>query len=418
MSVRSKPTNPFSFGIDIPDEYFCDREKETEHIIKLLKNGSNIVLKAPRRIGKSSLIKHVLKQKEIKDSFNTFFVDIYGTKDMQGLISEFQKSFLSSPLTQTEKGRKSIQELFQRICLQATVDGAGIFSGFGIALQPVQEPSYSFNEICRYLEKTKKPNIVVFDEFQTIQQYKEKAAAIIRTQVQQMNNTKFIFAGSERHMLMNMFENPNEPFYRSSRGMDLELIPKETYVSFCSGIFAKYGKGISKDSVRILYDVFSGNTYGMQETMQVAFPEIKAGETATTQDLMAAIKTLLKERDAEFRSIFNSIDSPKIHRLLACIAYEGLADGLTSAEKMKRYGLDNASSVQNGLAVLERKDIIQKTSKGQYEIKDRFLELWLAWQGGLFDSKINSSAERFRKETAAITTMKVPFPKNTKSTKA
>ena len=78
MAAR-KPLNPFFIGTDIPDKYFCDRKNETAEIIRYIKNGNNVVLKAPRRVGKSSLIKHVLAQDEIAKHYNTLYVDVFGT---------------------------------------------------------------------------------------------------------------------------------------------------------------------------------------------------------------------------------------------------------------------------------------------------------------------------------------------------
>ena len=64
-------TNPFVMNPDIPDIYFCDRETETAWLISTIINGNNAVLTAERRMGKSSLLKHVLRQKEITNDYNT-----------------------------------------------------------------------------------------------------------------------------------------------------------------------------------------------------------------------------------------------------------------------------------------------------------------------------------------------------------
>ena len=64
--------NPFVIIGDIPEPYFCDREAETQKIIRTITNEGNIVLVSPRRMGKSRLVKHVFNQPEISEHYLTF----------------------------------------------------------------------------------------------------------------------------------------------------------------------------------------------------------------------------------------------------------------------------------------------------------------------------------------------------------
>ena len=113
-----KPLNPFfTDTTDIPDEYFCDRKEETNTIIEYIVNGSNIVLKAPRRIGKSSLIKHIFNQPSIKDNYNTLYIDIYGTKNASDFRQELQRNFLNAPFAKDSKAKKNIESYLKSIQL-------------------------------------------------------------------------------------------------------------------------------------------------------------------------------------------------------------------------------------------------------------------------------------------------------------
>ena len=362
-----RPINPFSFGIDIPDEYFCDRESETKDIIKLIDNGFNIILKSPRRIGKSSLVKHVLNQKEVKDRYNTLFVDIYGTRDMAEFDKELQRAFLES---------------------------------FRVGLGAPQDPSIPMSEVFKYLEGTTRPNIVVFDEFQTIEEYPEKAAAIIRSKVQGMNNTRFIFAGSAQHMLNRMFEYPNQPFYRSSSSIDLDIISMDAYTAFCKGLFEEYGKGIEEDAIKTIYYLFIGKTYDMQEVMRYAFANTDEGETVSTALVLSAVEQILTRRDIEFREIMRRLVKKKERNTVLCIADMGIATGLTSTAVLKKYDLDNASTVQNALRNITKDDfnLVTILGKGIYVLQDRFFELWLAKRNASFTAKVEEAEERFYRQ--------------------
>lgn len=395
-----KPINPFFTGINIPNEYFCDRKNETEDIIKRLENGKNIVLKSPRRIGKTSLIMHVFEQEEIKKKYNTLFVDVNGTRDMDGFVAEFKNAFLDAPFARSKRGAKALSELFQRIFVQVNLSPAGQLDGFRLGLSSAPGTSFTLSEMFKFLENTRKPNILVFDEFQKVLAYPEDAAAILRTHVQKLNNTRIIFSGSSRHLLHRMFEYSEEPFYRSASSMDLDIITLESYREFCKGLFSLYKKEIADDAVDLAYHLFSGNTYDMQEVMRETFQDLPKGKKAERAAVVRSVQVLLDQRNEEFRDRLDKLDNLKARRVLFAIAEEGIATGLTSTAIIKQYHLDNASSVQNALKLLsdDKQNFIKKVGKASYCLQDRFFELWIARQGRRLESKIERAEARFLRE--------------------
>lgn len=396
-----RPVNPFfTDTTDIPDEYFCDRKKETEDIIAHIVNGSNLVLKAPRRIGKSSLIKHVFSQPKIKDNYNTLYVDIYGTKNASDFRQELQRNFLNAPFAKDSKAKKNIESYLKSIQLDL-----GSYSESGFSLPKVgignfQAPQYAIDEIFNWFEKADKPGLIVFDEFQQIQDYPERMAGILRSYIQQMNSTRFIFCGSSKHMLNNMFSNYNQPFFNSAKSLDLDIIGLNAYTDFVSAIFESYGKTIDTEAIEFTYYLFSGNTYLMQELMKGVFARTDSGSNADKPLLLQCLTGMINDKDADYRETLNRLNSKKERNTLFCIAGEGIAKGLTSTAIMKRYDLDNASSVQNALENLCGEDlkIAVRIAKGVYMLQDRLFELWIASRGGYLDLKLSNPKERFEEE--------------------
>lgn len=405
MAIRKdkpkRPVNPFFTKIDIPDEYFCDRDKETGDIINYIENGKNIVLKAQRRMGKSSLAMHVFKQKYVAENYNTLYIDIFGTKNMPEFIREMKNAFFDAPFAKTEKGRKTIENLFKGIQLKLGVGPEGI--GLSIGSDPKEEATYTLSEMFRFLEKTSKPNIIVLDEFQKINEYPEDAAAIIRSYVQKCNNTHFIFSGSSRHMLSRMFEDVNEPFYRSATGIELKPIPQKAYTEFCRRLFNEYDKNIEDDAIKFCYELFSGNTFDIQEVMNETFMHIEEGHTVTINDVGFAVDLLLDQHDSEFKEKLDRIDNEKTRKVLTAIAYEGIATGLTSADKIARYGLGSSSSVQNCVNYLTNADrnLVTRIGRNGLQIHNRYFELWLARRYGFYNLKLKDAGKRYELERKA-----------------
>ena len=404
--MTNLPNNPFFTGIDIPDEYFCDRKQETEGMIRLVKNGSNIVLKSPRRIGKSSLIKHLFCQKEIKENYNTLFVDIFGTKNATDFQVELQRSFLNASFAKGTKLQKefetALKSLYVDLGSYDPVSGTLQLPKVGIS--PANLPIIPMDEIFGLLERQARPALVVFDEFQQIAYYPERMAAILRGHVQQMNNTRFIFSGSSRHMLTTLFQISNQPFYKSAVPMDLDILDLSAYKTFCKDMFDKGRRTISPDAIAFVYYLFVGETYLMQELMKEAYACSSEGDVLDKEFLQSSLLKVLGRKDTDYRDILNRLDNKKERNTLFCIASEGIATKITSSAMMKKYALDNASSVQNAIEKLmdEKLPLIDRIAKGTYVIQDRLLELWIAWKTGTLEIKFQDAENRFHRQRAIM----------------
>ena len=404
--------NPFFTITDIPEEFFCDRKVETAKIISLLNNGSNVVLKAPRRIGKSSLIKHVFKQKVIVDRYNTLFVDIYGTKNAADFHSEFQNALLSAPFARNSRIKRTFSSMVKSAYIELgdydTLTGKVSFPKIGFS--PSTLPKIPIKDLFGYLEETSRPNLIVFDEFQQIQQYPERMAAILRGYIQQMRNTRFIFSGSSRHMLTTMFQLSNQPFYKSAAPMDLDILSLDSYKEFCHEMF-KYGnKNVDDAAVTFAYYLFLGETYLLQEVMKESYSRTASGGACTKEIVLSSIEELLNRKESDYRDILNRLNNQKERNTLYCIAVEGIARGLTSSSIMKRYNLDNASSVQNALENLgeDKLGLIDKIAKGTFIVQDRLFELWISKKTGMLETKYLDAENRFNRQREIISSVNLP----------
>lgn len=84
--------NPFVVSGRIKPEYFCDREQESARLIKLLRNGNNVVVRSERRMGKTGLIQYCFNQTVIADNYYTFFIDILHTTCLQELVYDLGRA--------------------------------------------------------------------------------------------------------------------------------------------------------------------------------------------------------------------------------------------------------------------------------------------------------------------------------------
>ena len=381
LKTMEKVTNPFIVLGTIPDPYFCDREKETERLVRYLTNGQNVVLHAPRRIGKSKLIEHCFEQPAIKGKYYTIFVDILQTGNLQEFTYEFGKAVFEATASLGDKLMKQFAQTVQSLHTEYTIDPMTGFPKLSLSIGHIENAIYTIEEVFRFLEQAEKPCIVAIDEFQRIADYPEKnVEAILRTHIQKMRNCKFVFAGSDRHLLGQMFQDYNRPFYNSAATITLEQIERSKYNAFATMHFEEYNKHISPEDVDRVYDLFDGNTFAMQKTLNIAFSLTEKKEWCTIDTIRQAIDEIIEENDFSYRTHLMSVGSSQ-KEVLYAIARSGKAMQITSAAFVGKYRLGSASSVQSAVRKLKADgwvaEYINQAGQKYYQVNDYFLMLWI-----------------------------------------
>lgn len=381
LKTMEKVTNPFIVHGTIPDPYFCDREKETERLVRYLTNGQNVVLHAPRRIGKSKLIEHCFEQPAIKGKYYTIFVDILQTGNLQEFTYEFGKAVFEATASLGDKLMKQFAQTVQSLHTEYTIDPMTGFPKLSLSIGHIENAIYTIKEVFRFLEQAEKPCIVAIDEFQRIADYPEKnVEAILRTHIQKMQNCKFVFAGSDRHLLGQMFQDYNRPFYNSAATITLEQIERSKYNAFATMHFEEYDKHIAPEDVDRVYDLFDGNTFAMQKTLNIAFSLTEKKEWCTIDTIRQAIDEIIEENDFSYRTHLMSVGSSQ-KEVLYAIARSGKAMQITSAAFVGKYRLGSASSVQSAVRKLKADgwvaEYINQDGQKYYQVNDYFLMLWI-----------------------------------------
>lgn len=368
--------NPFILTPMIPEEYFCDREEETRRLVATVTNQSNIVLISPRRVGKTGLINHCFEQPEIKDEFITISIDILHTTSFGELILELGNAVFKNVAKRSDRMLAKFTAALRSLRASFGYDPLNGTPTFDIKLGQVSTPDYTLDEILGYLEEADKPCIVAIDEFQQITNYPEKnIEALLRGRIQRLRNTFFIFAGSERRIMNEMFFSSKRPFYQSASLMQLEPIKIENYIAFVKHHFEANNKLINDETITNIYNQWQGITMYMHRILHDAFIIVQEGEECTMQVIEDATNTYISQNEKRLQEMLAFI-SPQQKELLYAIAREGVATKLTSAAFVKRNQLKSASAVQSAVKRLLEYDII--TQKGhEFSISDPLLSIWL-----------------------------------------
>lgn len=372
----AKLFNPFIVSGEIYPECFCDRVTESARIVKSVTNGNNMVIISPRRMGKTGLIRFCYEKPEIKNEYYTFFIDILHTSSLREFTYTLGREIYETLLPASKKTALAFVRTLRSISGKFAFDPLTGMPSFSISLGDIASPEYTLEEIFAYLSKADKPCIVAIDEFQQIAKYPEKnIEALLRKHTQKIGNCRFIYAGSERHMMQEMFLSAARPFYHSADMLELRAIAPEIYIPFIVGHFRCRKRGIATESVEWMYQLFKGHTYYVQKTFNESFADTQEGETCTDETIRTALDSIIASNETIFREILSNVPE-KQKNLLYAIAKDGEAEKVLSAKFIKRHNLSSASSVQSALKKLLERDIVTEINK-VYSVTDKFFGMWI-----------------------------------------
>ncbi len=368
--------NPFVTKGYAGAEYFCDRVNETQQLVELTTNGNNLALIAPRRVGKTDLLHHCFQQDEIKGKYYTFHIDIYATTSLRDFVNVFGRAILDELKPKGKAVWESFLSALRSLRSQITYD-INNFPTWSLGLGDIEYPATTLDEIFEYLRNADKPCLVAIDEFQQIANYSDtpNMEAVLRTYIQKCNNATFIFSGSKRHLMGEIFTSPSRPFYQSVLIMNLPPISVEKYTKFALMQFQKYGKCIEPDVVGEVYQRFDAVTSCIQRVLNVLFMKTLPGQCCTLDMVDGAVTYILDMFSETYTDLFDKIPE-KQREVFVAIAREGKARGITGKAFIKKYHLQTVSVVTAAVRSLLDKDLIT-TDKGVYMIYDPFFALWL-----------------------------------------
>lgn len=368
--------NPFVLSPTIPDELFCDRVSEAQVLVKSMTNQENVVLTSPRRVGKTGLIYHCFNRDIIKGNYYTISIDILHTTSFLEFIMELGNAVFKTVAKRSERMLKQFTATLRSLSGSFGFDPVIGTPTFDIKLGQINMPEYTLDEILDYLESADKPCIVAIDEFQQVTKYREKnIEALLRGRFQRLRNTNFIYAGSERRVMNEMFFSDKRPFYQSATLLQLEPIDLSVYTDFVVHHFSKASKTINKDAIEWAYRKYDGITMYTHKLFHDAYADTEVGGVCGVADMEMLSRQLIQQNEKRLQELLAYITEQQ-KELLYAIAADGQVTKVTSSDFVKRHHLKSASAVQSAVRKLLDFDLITEQGK-VYSVSDPLLRIWL-----------------------------------------
>ena len=376
MAKKKKITlkNPFVYQGFVSPNYFCDRTVETEELMANLQNSRNTVLISPRRIGKTGLILNTFYRLEHSEKEAVcIYLDIMPTKNQHDFVQLLGTAIARQVLS---REKQALQRLLAFFGSWRPVFSSDPLTGkptVTVSIEPNQS-ELTLKTIFDYLAQSKHEIYIAIDEFQQITRYPETSLeALLRSYIQFVPNAHFVFSGSKRHLMAQIFSSPDRPFYQSTVSMGLLPLHEEIYYDFARRFFEANNGSLAQDVFHDIYGRLSGVTRSIQLVLNRLY------ETEKNVDSIAQVNDtilhIVNSSSMQYEGLTFFLTDNQLS-LLKAIARERQVLSPQSNVFIKQHGLSSASSVKTALDLLLDKELVEHTPTG-YMVSDYFFGLWL-----------------------------------------
>jgi uncharacterized protein len=378
--MADRVVNPFRFGSLALDDAFTDREAEIDSLVSDARNGQDVVVFAPRRYGKTSLVWRVA-QELVREGILVAQVDLMRTPTKDLLAAKLAKAIHEELATRLWNAKERLK-VFAGLRLTPTVtvdpyDGSVSFSFDARAAD--EDIDATLEELLvvlgRIAAERERRVVLVLDEFQEVVDIDPALIKLMRSVFQEQPEVAHIYLGSKRHMMERIFNDENEPFWRSAKQAELGVIPPALFEQYALDRFTETGKQLSRETARSALELTGGHPNATQELLYFLWEEAPPDEPAGSPELEGAIEATLRSEHSHFSVVWDRASAAQ-RRVLQALAEEGPGRPL-GADYQRRHSLPTSPTVQTALTALKRAELVRRVSRGEYEIAEPFLTEWI-----------------------------------------
>lgn len=367
----------FVYGVAVSDYNFIGRERETKRLLDNFKGGINVILMSPRRLGKTSLVKHVCNKLDNKDII-TVYLDIFGCKSEYDFYNKLTAEVLKQTASKSELWFEEAKEFLYRLTPKISFSPEPN-SDFSISLG-ITPKTHTPEEVLQMAEtiaiKRKKRIVICIDEFQQIGEManSKQIQARLRTVWQHQKHVSYCLFGSKHHLMSSIFLHRSMPFFQFGDTISLNKIATENWVEYIVSHFADGKRTISRELAEEICKFTENYSAYVQQLAWLVFTLKEEGETVTENDVKQAENDLLATNDILFMQMIEPLSEFQLNFLRAIIA--GIRKDFGLSEVRKEYNLGSYSNITRLKTALLERDLIEK-QETEWVITDPIFAKWL-----------------------------------------
>ena len=367
----------FVYGVAVSDYNFIGRERETKRLLDNFKGGINVILMSPRRLGKTSLVKHVCNKLDDKDII-TVYLDIFGCKSEYDFYNKLTAEVLKQTASKHELWFEEAKEFLYRLTPKISFSPEPN-SDFSISLG-ITPKTHTPEEVLQMAEtiaiKRKKRIVICIDEFQQIGEMSnsKQIQARLRTVWQHQKHVSYCLFGSKHHLMSTIFLHRSMPFFQFGDTISLNKIATEDWVEYIVSHFADGKRTISRELAEEICKFTENYSAYVQQLAWLVFTLKEEGETVTENDVKQAENDLLATNDILFMQMIEPLSEFQLNFLRAIAS--GIKKDFGLSEVREEYNLGSYSNITRLKTALLERDLIEK-KETELVITDPIFAKWL-----------------------------------------
>ena len=372
--------NPFVFGNLALDDAFVDREDELRALLGDLRSGQDVLLVAPRRYGKSSLALRAVREALAEDIL-VASCDLMRTPTKERFAAALAKTIHGDLASPAHEALDRATSLFRGLRVRPTIELDPDDGDLSFSFRASRAGTEIDDTIERLLElpgriaaERKRRVAIVFDEFQEVIGLDPKLPNLMRSVFQGQPQVSHVYLGSKRHAMQTIFNDRNEPFWRSARQMELGRLPVDALMAHLRHRFQATERDADDETVLRILAVTGGHPYATQELAFFTWAHVPHGHAARARDVEAGLADVLNSEHNNLSRLWDGCTSNE--RLVLLALREG-PQSLFSDETRERTGLPAATFVQRAVKALVRDDTVEQLPDRRYRLAEPFLSEWL-----------------------------------------
>ncbi|HEU4448980.1 MAG TPA: ATP-binding protein [Gaiellaceae bacterium] len=374
-------TNPFTFGALALDRAFTDREAELDELKRDMRNGQDVLVFAPRRYGKSSLVLRAA-QEAMREGVLVGYCDLMKTPTKERLAAALAKSIYSDLHGVVGGAVERAAGLFRGLRVTPTMEVDPIDASLRFTFHAGRRRAEIDETIeallalpGRIATERGRRVVLVFDEFQEVLSLDPGFPNLMRAVFQSQPQVGHVYLGSKRHVLERIFEDANEPFWRSAKRLEIGPIEPAAFAAFLRERFDETEKGIDDEALARVLEATGGHPYGTQELAYFLWELVPRGHFARLADVEHAVEQALRSEHNHFANLWD--DAPHAQRLLMLALADEPTGSIYAAGYAERHDLPAKATLQRAIGALVTKEIVGRGREGDYRIIEPFFADWL-----------------------------------------
>jgi len=220
----------------------------------------------------------------------------------------------------------------------------------------------------------------VFDEFQDILEINnaDEAIALLRSKIQFHNNIAYVFVGSMRHKMDEIFTSSNSAFFKSAIPLTVDPMPYEEFSEFLVKKFKKGRRKVFKETLKQVFEIANNITGDIQQLCETLWEVTPEGDTVSSGKLKAALELIFAREQKSYETFVSLLTDFQL-KCLTALAKEG-GRKVYSMDFIKAVGHHSSASVSRAITRMININILFKSGK-EIRFVNPFFKAWLLPRG-------------------------------------